>query len=242
MTEIVPADNWTGAQKIVVVLAHPDDPEFFCGGSIAKWIKMGHEVVYYLLTMGDKGSSDPCIHPADVERKRVEEQKAAAAVLGISNVNFLNYKDGYLIPDLGLRRDVTRIIRKEKPSILVSCDPTNIYPRPGAVNHPDHRAVGQVVVDAVFPAAGNISYFPELLREGYHPHMVKEVWLSVAALPNVTLDVTEEWAMKMKALFCHRSQIGDPDAFLSRMLLRRTPDSSESNPRYEEKFYRIVFG
>lgn len=238
----LPDDEWVGKQKILVILAHPDDPEFFCGGSISRWVKRGHEVVYYLLTKGDKGSNDRSITPDELSRRREIEQKEAAGVLGVKKVYFLDYKDGYVIPDLGLRRDVTRIIRKETPNILVSCDPTNIFPRMGAINHPDHRAVGQIVVDSIFPASGNHLYFPELLEEGWQPHIVKELWLSVAANPNITIDVTEEWQSKIEALKKHSSQIGDPQVFAERMQKRRSPESCEENPRYEEKFYRIAFG
>jgi LmbE family N-acetylglucosaminyl deacetylase len=115
--------HWEERQKILVILAHPDDPEFFCGGTIAKWTAEGHSVSYCLLTCGDKGASDASINPAELCERRLTEQKLAAAVLGVLKVNFLNYPDGHLFPDINLRRDITREIRKEKPDILVTCDP-----------------------------------------------------------------------------------------------------------------------
>jgi LmbE family N-acetylglucosaminyl deacetylase len=237
-----PEDNWTGSQKILIILAHPDDPDFFCGATIARWIKQGHVVKYCLLTRGDKGFNDRESSPETIAVTRQKEQKAAAAVLGVQEVIFLNCLDGYLVPNLEVRKEVVRVIRKEKPDILVTCDPTNLFPRPGSINHPDHRAAGQIVVDATFPASGNYFYFPDLLKEGLEPHKVKEVWLSVAAQPNVTIDVTEYWGLKIQALHEHKSQIGDPDEFDKRMLSRVSPEGTPENPRYEENFYRIILG
>jgi len=158
-------------------------------------------------------------------------------------VQFLRYDDGYLVPDLMVRKDVVRVIRQFRPDILVSCDPTNYYVRDVSINHPDHRAAGQVVLDAAFPAAGNPYFFPELLEvEGLQPHTVREIWLSLTAQPNVTLDVTPTWEDKMQALYQHRSQIGpDLAAFRERMLTRRVPESDPAAPRFEERFRRLLF-
>jgi LmbE family N-acetylglucosaminyl deacetylase len=169
---------------------------------------------------------------------RHEEQIAAAKVIGVDTVHFLDTADGYLVPDLNLRREIVRVIRKFKPDILVTCDPQTLFATYG-INHPDHRAAGQVVMDAVFPAAGSPVFFPELLTEGYAPHMPKEVWCSLTMQPNVKVDVTESWQTKLDAILKHKSQIADVDKFLERMKSRRTEDSTEENPRYEENF-RVV--
>ena len=123
---------------------------------------------------------------------RREEQIAAAAVLGVQNVNFLDYPDGGLVPDLEMRKVVTRIIRQERPDILVTCDPRTFIVGDQRINHPDHRAAGQVVLDAVFPGAGNPLYYPDLLHdEGLAPHTPHEVWISGTLDPNIWMDVTE---------------------------------------------------
>jgi len=171
---------------------------------------------------------------------RHEEQIAAAKVIGVDVVHFMDCPDGYLIPDLNTRRDVVRIIRKFKPDVLVTCDPQTLFATYG-INHPDHRAAGQVVLDAVFPAAGSPVFFPELLVEGYQPHMPKEVWCSLTMQPNITLDITETWPIKLEALLEHKTQIGDIEKFKERMKSRRTEDSTDDNPRYEEKFRRIIY-
>jgi LmbE family N-acetylglucosaminyl deacetylase len=235
--------TWPEKKKILVILAHPDDPEFFCGATLARWAQGGHEVIYYLLTCGDKGRNDHNRHiPGDeLCALRHVEQRAAADVLGVKEVHFMDRDDGYLIPDLELRREVVRIIRRFKPDILVTCDPQNLFATYG-INHPDHRAAGQVVLDAVFPAAGNELYFPELLAEGLEPHMPKEVWASLTQQPNVTLDVTELWDTKIRALKEHKSQIGDPVKFEERIRSRHTEDTTPENPRYEEKFRVIKYG
>lgn len=168
-----PPGIWDTPQRILVLLAHPDDPEFFCGGTLALWACAGHEVIYYLLTCGDTGFNDSTtaeMTPDALCAIRHEEQQAAASTIGVRAVYWLDRPDGYLVPDIELRRKVVRIIRKIKPSVLVTCDPQMLF-APHGINHPDHRAAGQVVLDAVFPAAGNKAYFPELIREGLEPHM-----------------------------------------------------------------------
>jgi len=234
--------QWEGSQRILVILAHPDDPEFFCGATIARWTATGHQVSYWLLTCGDKGAQDASTNPDELCSQRYAEQRNAAAILGVKQVNFLGYPDGYLVPDLKLRKEITRLIRHERPDILVTCDPQMLFSGDSRINHPDHRAAGQAVIDAVFPAAGNPLYFPELLQEeGLQPHSVREVWAALTAQPNICLDVTDLWETKIRALFEHKSQIGDPQALEERMRKRHTPDTTLENPLYEEHFRRIVF-
>lgn len=233
---------WDTKQKILVVLAHPDDPEFFCGGTLAIWAKEGHEISYCLLTKGEKGINEKFRGVENIKKLRIEEQQRAAGILDIHQINFLDYEDGYLTPNLELRCEVAKVIRREKPNIVVTCDPTNYYIRDSYINHPDHRAAGQVVIDAVFPAAQNELFFPELMKkEKLSPHHVQEVWISLPKEPNVFIDVTDTWDLKIKALLMHASQIGETEKFLERMRSRRTEDSSEENPRYQEFFRRVVF-
>lgn len=235
-------ENWDQAQKILVVLAHPDDPEFFLGATIARWTKAGHLVEYCLLTRGDKGSDDLEMDPAKLSKIREAEEITAAAILGVHSVEFLEFFDGYLVPDLSTRKAVTRAIRQHKPDILVSCDPTNLFPNENYINHPDHRAAGQISLDAVFPAAGNPLFFRELVdEEGLMPHSVKEVWLSLTNQPNVTIDVTEFWETKISALREHKTQVGKPEDLEERIRSRFVPGTTLESPRYEESFRRIVF-
>ncbi|HAV78518.1 MAG TPA: PIG-L family deacetylase [Anaerolineae bacterium] len=234
-------DPWNSPLNILVILAHPDDPEFFCGGTLAKWARNGHHITYLLLTCGDKGFHDTT--PADMTSEklvplRLIEQNNAAKVIGAKAVHIMDNPDGYLVPNLDLRRDVVREIRRHKSDILVTCDPQNLFAVYG-INHPDHRAAGQVVLDAVFPAAGNKTFFPELLEEGFDPHMPKEIWCSLTQQPNTTVDITETWDIKLQAILEHRSQVQDAEKLIERFKSRRAEDSTEENPRYEEKF-RVV--
>ena len=233
-------EGWDTPKDILVILAHPDDPEFFLGATIARWIKAGHTVRYVLLTQGDKGAEDGKLTLEEICRIRREEQVNAAGLLGVKSVDFMDYQDGYLVPDLEMRKKVVRCIRQYQPQILVTCDPSNLFPNEHYVNHPDHRYAGQVVIDAVFPAAGNRFFFPELLDEGYEPHEVEEVWMSLTNTPNVRMDVTDFWDIKLKSLKHHVSQIGDPEAFEKHMLERAEKDDN-GNLVFFEHFRTIKF-
>ena len=234
------SEGWDSPKEILIILAHPDDPEFFLGATIARWVNAGHRVRYVLLTQGDKGAEDPALSPEEVAQTRVMEQQAAARTLGVLSVDFMDYPDGYLVPDLVMRQKVVRFIRQYQPQILVTCDPTNIFPSGHYINHPDHRNAGQVVMDAVFPAAGNRFFFPELLAEGLMPHEVEEVWMSLTTTPDVRLDVTAFFADKLAALKCHASQIGDPAAF--EMHIQERLETNETGERkFFEQFRTIQF-
>lgn len=225
--------------RVLVVLAHPDDPEFFCGGTLALWAEQGSWISYCLLTRGDKGDEHGS-DPSGLAATRELEQRAAAQVLGVAEVTFLNYPDGYLVPDLELRREVVRAIRKVKPTVVVTCDPTNFFPNDRYINHPDHRAAGQVTLDAVFPAAGSRMFFPELLVEGLEPHKVSQVYVAMPQTPNTVIDVTAMFERKVEALRRHASQITDPDALLLRLKDRMIdPSAPPESPRYVERFRRI---
>jgi len=240
LTNALP-ENWETPQRILVILAHPDDPEFFCGATIARWTHAGHLVIYMLLTCGDKGTKDPNMNPRDLCNIRQAEQIEAAKLLGVESVHFMHYPDGYLEPNIELRRDVTRVIRQFRPDILVTCDPTNLYIDNERLNHPDHRAAGQVVLDAVFPAARDHLYFIELLEvENLNPHIVKEVWVCAAQHPNLIINVTNYWDKKIKAILKHKSQISDPMALVSRINKRFLGGGNHDFPQYEEKFIRLI--
>ena len=234
-------DEWEVPQNILVLLAHPDDPEFFCGATTARWVHAGHHVSYCIITCGDKGTKDLTIGSDELCSIRQKEQRSAAKVLGVEEITFMGYPDGYLTPDINLRRDITRVIRIVRPDVLVTCDPQTLFTSNGGLNHPDHRAAGQATLDAVFPAARDHLNFPELWNdEKLEPHVVKEVWVCGTLMPDVTLDVTETWEIKIQALYEHKSQIGEPEKLAERLRNRRTVDSTPEKPRYEEKFRRLI--
>jgi len=230
--------------RVLVVLAHPDDPEFFCGGTLALWAEQGREIRYCLLTRGDKGADEIGADPAVLAVQREAEQRAAAAVLGVRQVEFLDQPDGYLTPDLALRKQVVRVVRRVRPDIVVTCDPTNFFPSDRYINHPDHRAAGQATLDAVFPAAGSAMFFPELLTdEGLAPHKVRQVYVAMPQTANTVVDVTATVARKITALREHRSQIPDQAGLEARIRERMLdPASPPDAPRYVERFRLIDLG
>ena len=195
----------------MIVVAHPDDAEFMCGGTVGKWARAGCEVTYVVITKGDKGSEDPEMTSERLTVIREKEQRDAGAVLGVKNYEFMGYPDGYLVHTLDLRRDVTRLIRKYRPHTLITFDPVNRYFSDNYVNHPDHRVAGDVALDATFPTARDRLTFPELVIDGYQPWKVREVWLSGAEKTNVWVDISETLELKKQALLKHPSQI-DPGA------------------------------
>src|SRR5262249_15308801 len=144
-----------------------------------KWGMEGKELIYVLATSGDKGTDDPTMTGPRLIEMREAEQRGAASHAGANNLIFLRYPDGELEPTLGLRRALTRIIRQLKPDIIVTNDPTTVWTASGAINHPDHRAIGQATLDAVYPSARDRFTFVELWRdEGLEPHKVRYVYLS----------------------------------------------------------------
>ena len=171
-------------KRVMVIVAHPDDAEFFCGGTVALWSSAGAEVSYLILTNGNKGSDDPEMTPEKLATIRQKEQRAAADVLGVKNVIFFDEPDGELVSTLDLRKRVVAEIRRYRPDIVVGPDPSRFFFADSYINHADHRAAGLVTIDAVFPAARNRMYHPELLEAGLEPHTVTEVYLGGTEHPN----------------------------------------------------------
>ena len=199
------------SMRILGIFAHPDDSEFMVGGTAARWADEGAEIVYCIVTDGAAGSNDPHQDLAELVRIRKAEQRAAAAVLGVREVLFLDYPDGTLQPTIELRRELTRIIRQLKPDRVVCGDPTAVFYGDNYINHPDHRAAAEAALYAVFPSAVTRPIFPELLAEGYEPHQVKEVYISGAAQPNIYIDISATLERKIEALRCHKSQLDPGD-------------------------------
>lgn len=198
--------------RILVAMAHHDDIEFGIGGSVARWVAEGAEVTYVIITDGGAGSNEPGVLRADLVERRRLEQLAAAAAVGVRDVRFLGYKDGELIASMELRRELTRIIRAVKPYRVVLQDPTTVFFGANYINHPDHRAAGEAVTYATFPSAESRPIFAELLDEGYEPHHVSEVYMTLSLLNTHFVDVTTTIELKLAALRAHVSQIGEGEA------------------------------
>lgn len=197
-------------ERALVIAAHADDIEFSAAGTVARWVAEGADVAYVLCTDGSKGTSDPTMQPEVLAKIRREEQLAAAARLGVKEVMFLDYEDGVLEPSIDLRRDIVRAIRKFRPDAVVCMDPTVRWYGRSYINHPDHIAVGNAVLAAVYPSARDRWVFPELLAEGLEPHKTRDLYLMSTSEPDVWIDITETIELKIAALMEHKTQITDP--------------------------------
>lgn len=227
-----------GPSRVAVFMAHPDDPDHGVAGACAVWADMGHHVTYVIVTNGDKGSDDRDLSTEDLIATRDREQRAAAEVLGLASVVFMGREDGMVVPDLALRRDIVRVIRQLKPDVLVCDTPNGFFYGDSYINHPDHRAVATATLEAVFPAAQNHRYFPELLDEGLEPHKVREVWVStIDEDSDVFVDVSNVVDRKVAALRAHGSQMmdNDPDPWI-REWMRNTGKRMDPPCEYGESF------
>ena len=191
----------------MVVSPHPDDAEFGAAGTVARWTRESKGVVYVICTNGDKGTDDREMKPETLAEIREAEQREAAKVLGVEEVVFLGYPDQSLEDSNEFRKDLVREIRRFRPEVVVTTDPYRRY-----IWHRDHRITGQVVLDAVFPFARNHLAYPDLLEEGFEPHAVSEALFWGAEDINCRFDITDTFELKIKALRCHTSQVGQPDS------------------------------
>jgi LmbE family N-acetylglucosaminyl deacetylase len=187
---------------ILVITPHADDAEFGVAGTVVHWVREGKVVVYVVCTNGDKGTDDTKMKPEKLAKIREKEQLEAAKILGVKEVRFLGHPDQTLEDTPEFRKEIVKLIRLYKPEIVVTADPYRRY-----VWHRDHRIVGQVTLDAVFPYARDIWAYPDLLEEGIKPHNVKEIWFWASENINHRSDITDTFDLKLKALRCHKSQI-----------------------------------
>lgn len=230
------------SKRIMGIFAHPDDPEFFCGGTFARWAAEGAHITFVLATSGDKGSSDPEMTGARLAEIREVEERNAAAVLGAKEVIFLRHPDGELQPTLELRRDITRLIRLKKPDIVVTNDPTVFWFGTVSINHPDHRAIGAATLEAVYPTARDRLNFIELERdEKLETHKVKQIYICGTQSPTIKVDVTAYLETKIDALREHKSQIPDMEVMAERMRSNKDSEAPDDGPRYMEQFRVITF-
>lgn len=195
-------------KRAMVIVAHPDDAEFTMAGTVAVWAQQGCAVSYVICTRGDRGSNDPNLTPWELARIRDQEQRAAAAILGVQEVVILDHDDGTLEPTLELRRDLTREIRRFRPDVIICGDPTVRFYGDRYLNHPDHRAAASAALDAAFPSAETRYVFPELLARGLEPHRVHAVYIHGSPEPNVWIDISPALELKARALAAHQSQVG----------------------------------
>lgn len=194
-----------GGQRVLVIMAHPDDAEFICGGTIARLAAEGREIHYVLVTSGNRGSHEAGMTMERLARIREEEQRRAAEMLGVREVTFLGYNDGEVEVSLSLRRELVYAIRRVQAEVLLTFDPWRPYEI-----HPDHRNVGLCALDAVASARMPM-YYPEQLTDEIAAHRLKQVYFFSTSQPNHWVDVSDYMDKKLEALHCHTSQMGNPD-------------------------------
>lgn len=193
----------------MILFAHPDDAEFGCGGTVARWAREGCEVHYVCITDGSAGSNDPATTRETMRVVREREMRAAADVLGVSSVTFLGEVDGLLAVTPDTRRKVTREVRRLRPEVLVAPDPSRLWSGNGYINHADHKAAGELALCAVMPDAPTRVMFRELEAEGLEPFEIPNLYL-LAEEADTFVDISETLSVKLKALGAHASQLG-PD-------------------------------
>jgi LmbE family N-acetylglucosaminyl deacetylase len=230
-------------ERVLVVVAHPDDADFATSGSVAAWVQAGIAVSYCCITDGDAGGFDPAVDRADIPGIRRAEQRAAAAELGVTDVRFLGYPDGRLEMSIDLRRDISRVIRQVRPQRVVTQSPVRNWQRVYA-SHPDHLLAGEATLCAVYPDSRNPFAHPELLRdEGLEEWTVAEVWMMAAPGDQLNhyVDVTEQIDRKIAALGAHVSQTAhmDVDALLRNWMGAQAFAAGYEPGRLAEAFHVI---
>jgi LmbE family N-acetylglucosaminyl deacetylase len=204
-------------ESAMAIYAHPDDIEFSCAGTMARWAKAGCRNSYVLITSGDVGISDPEISKDKARQIRETEAKAASEIAGAAEIIFLGEPDGILEPSIEIRKRVVCEIRRFKPEVVICSDPSIIIASDTYINHPDHRAASTIALEAVFPAAGQPNLFEEIeLEHGYKAHKPRKVYVSAWEDASTFVNIEETFHIKVEALRAHKSQMDgwDPEPLI----------------------------
>lgn len=200
-------------RKFLVISPHPDDSDFGASGCVAKLTQEGNDVEYLIVSDGSKGSHVVGFGGKKLVLIREKEQKAAAKAVGVTKVTFLRETDGEIENTPQLRKKLVKEIRRIKPDCVMSFDPSSLQFESVYRSHRDHRLVAEAVFDAIYPAVGNASFYPELIKLRLQPHQVQELWFFASPKPNKRIDITKTMGKKLAALRSHKSQMGDVKEF-----------------------------
>ncbi len=226
-------------QSALVIFAHPDDIEFSCAGTVAHWVQSGARVAYVLVTSGDVGIAKADMTREQAGQIRENETVEAAKVVGVSDVTFLRVPDGMAENNMALRKRLVREIRRFRPEVVITGDPTLLFTSTGGVNHPDHRAVGAAAIDAVFPAAGQPHFYEELEQEGLKAHKVRKIFVSSRGEGSEAVDISSTLELKIEALMKHHSQVGHMSE-LPNYMRDRAARRAEATPYDFAEIFRLV--
>ncbi len=222
----------------MAIAAHPDDIEFTCVGTLARWAKAGTRVVYVLCTSGDVGIDEPGMTREKAGQIREAESLEAARIAGVQDVVFLREPDGLLEATLELRRKLVREIRKFRPEVILTGDPTALWAGDDYINHPDHRAAALAAIDATFPAAGQPNLFEEMAQEGLSAHKVRKVYASAWDKSTTFVSIDETIDIKVAALRAHKSQMKDWDP--EPMIKQWASESAKGKEMQYAEGFRVV--
>jgi LmbE family N-acetylglucosaminyl deacetylase len=222
-------------QSAMTIFAHPDDMEFSCGATLAKWSKTGCEITVVLCTSGNVGTHDGQYTPSALAAVREGEQRKACEVLGVKHIEFLRHDDSRLVADLTLRRELVRLIRQYKPEVVFCGDPNLVFWGPNRINHPDHRAAALAAIDAIFPCASMELLWPE---EG-PVHEVHGVYVRAFDVLDTWIDVTDTVELKIKALREHHSQL-DENKGLEEMIRQRHAEAGQDKGLAFAEAFRVI--
>jgi LmbE family N-acetylglucosaminyl deacetylase len=225
-------------RTVLSFLAHPDDAEFLCAGTVAKLCAEGWHVWYCLATSGDKGTKDPEMTRERLAGMREQEQRDACRILGVQDVIFLRHPDGFVHDDDAFRGEIVRVIRELKPDTVITWDGFR-----RGFNHNDHRNVGIATYDAVYPASRDPLYYPEHIEEGLNWHRVGELLLAGSDEPDYFVDVSDHIDTKVDAILAHTSQVArdEPrEKWIEGFRKRMTDGAEQSGIAYAEAFRRVT--
>ena len=198
-------------KSAMAIVAHPDDIEYSCAGTLARWIKYGSNISYVICTSGDVGIEADGVTKQKATEIREAEQRKAADIVGASEVIFLREPDGLLQPTIELRKKLVREIRRFRPEVVVCGDPTIVWAGDDYINHPDHRAAATAALDATFPAAGQPNLFEELEDEDIKAHKPRKVYATSWMDADFFVNIEETIDVKIEALRAHKSQMKNRD-------------------------------
>lgn len=235
------APDWSNVHRVMVIMAHPDDPDFTCAGTAIQMIRQGIEVTYLILTNGDKGNHNPEVTRNQLIAMRKIEQRAAAELCGVKQVIFMGEEDGFLRPTFEIRKRVTREIRRIRPELIICPHPDRYLVGDGYINHPDHRNAGLVALEAIFPAADNPMFYPDMADEGYLPHKISQLYVHGDPNPNVEIEVTDDIDTKIEAILAHKSQFSNPDEMRKNFKEHWGDKQEDGSVRHFERFRAMRF-
>lgn len=225
-------------RSLLAVYAHPDDPQVSSGGTIAAWADAGTDVHLLILTRGEKGSTDAAASPEELATVRAEELRAAADANGVADLVQWKLPDGEVENTLELRGRLVELIRRVCPDAVMTHDPTAVFFGNAYLNHHDHRTVGWATLDACAPAAASPLYFPDLGA----PHQVTELYLSGTHEADTFVDIGSVLDTKVRALCCHRTQVGEREDLVRDFVTARAAEAGElAAVSHAEAFRRIRF-